>query len=619
MLMTMLRISLLVFSMYGGSQLFYERLKVPREFSYLCHICTVVLGLYLAAYIGLLQETVFLFFTLSITYGGYSLVRNIKAKKIAFFKLKVVHIWFVFYCLLIGNVLMQTQLEHYDNFSHWAVIVKFLFTEGSLPTVQDTIISYTSYPMGSSLFVYYAVMIAGFKDSVMLLGQFLLIASAFYAMFAVIRDKSRVLIVTAMIAGIASLNYFNISIRMNNLLVDFLLPVIALAGIAIVIVQRKEPVKMSFMVFLTTSMLSLIKSSGLFFSAIVLIYYIYEIIRLTPLAKNKFKLVGTSVITLVMAFAPIVYWNIYVKANFPVTKHEVDLSAYQSIFDAKDAAVTQDIINKMLYYLADIQNTATQGFILFNLLLLLGFLIIKFGIKRRNSLLKILILGNLIYMIYYAGILLMFLYSMPVDEAVQLAGIERYASSIVIFTLGLAIYALVREVDYSFYEQNIESRSYRSFKSLFTKKLYQYSSIIFAFFAVLMMLSEVNGMKYHNELFEASIPAQFLRASGHGFELSEDAYLVVTTEQENLMNYYTGFVGMYYLYSPNVTVREDFTMNAEEFKDFFNDYDKVVILDEHWTFNAMIEQMTGYILEPGMYEVEEIFQNTENVNTAHIS
>lgn len=618
MFMTILRLSLFVFSVYGGGKFFNERLKIPSEFSYLSHICTIILGLYVAAFIGMLHETTFLFFALSIGYGLYSIIQNIRTNNFHVLKFKMVHVWFLLNCLLIGNVLMQTQLEHYDNFSHWAVIVKFLFTEGHLPTVQDTIISYTSYPMGSSLFVYYAVMIAGFQDNVMLIGQFLLIVSAFYAMFAVIRDKSRFMIVTAMIAGITSFNYFNISIRMNNLLVDFLLPIMALAGIAIVISQRKEPYKMSMMIFLTTSVLSLTKSSGLLFSVLVLIYYSYDMIRLIPLVKDKMKLVVTGLGTVLISLIPILYWNAYVKANFPVTKHEVDFSTYQAIFGAKDAAVTQEIIQKMLYYLTDVQNIATQGFILFNFLLLVGFIIIRFRVKRRNTLLTTLILGDLIFILYYVGILMMFLFSMPIDEAIQLAGIERYASSVVIFTLGLAIFALVCEVDYSLYEQNIGSRNYRSFKSLFTKQLYQYSSIIFLFFSLLMILSEVNGMKYHNKLFETSIPAEYIRASGHQFDLNGDAYLVVTTDQENLANYYTGFVGMYYLYSSNVTVREDFNMDAEEFETLLSSYEKVVILDEHWTFNAMMNKVTGSVLKPGVYEVEEILQINKSVNAAYV-
>ena len=38
---------------------------------------------------------------------------------------------------------------------------------------------------------------------------------------------------------------------------------------------------------------------------------------------------------------------------------------------------------------------------------------------------------------YYIGILLMYLTAMPTDEALELAGFERYASSIVIFAFWL--------------------------------------------------------------------------------------------------------------------------------------------------------------------------------------
>ena len=127
---------------------------------------------------------------------------------------------------------MQIHLNHYDNYSHWAAIVKFLYTEGRLPYVRDTLIAYTSYPMGSSLLVYFATYLAGYTDSVLMIGQFALILSCVYAMFSVVRNSSRSLILAMLFNIIAAFNHFNKAIRMNNLLVDFLLPLLALAGIA---------------------------------------------------------------------------------------------------------------------------------------------------------------------------------------------------------------------------------------------------------------------------------------------------------------------------------------------------------------------------------------------------
>lgn len=90
----------------------------------------------------------------------------------------------------INNIFLHIYLNHYDNYSHWATIIKFLYPEEWLPDVHDTLISYTSYPMGSSLLVYFATYLAGYTDSVLMIGRFALILSCIYAMFSVVRDAS---------------------------------------------------------------------------------------------------------------------------------------------------------------------------------------------------------------------------------------------------------------------------------------------------------------------------------------------------------------------------------------------------------------------------------------------
>lgn len=184
------------------------------------------------AYFGWLYYSGIGLFIIGCISAIYYLYQKRREGNLGIPKLNTLTLWLTFYFLMFSLTLLHTSLEHYDNFSHWALIVKFLYTEGSLPTANDAIIGFTSYPMGSSLFVYYATLIGGFDDSIMLIGQFLLLFSCIYALFAVVRDERRVLIITMMFCTIAIFNYFNIAIRMNNLLVDFILPMLTLAGIS---------------------------------------------------------------------------------------------------------------------------------------------------------------------------------------------------------------------------------------------------------------------------------------------------------------------------------------------------------------------------------------------------
>lgn len=130
--------------------------------------------------------------------------------------------------------------------------------------------------MGASLLVYFTTYLAGYNDHVLILGQFSLIIACIYAMFSVVRDDSRILILTMMFNGFAAFNHFNMAIRMNNLLVDYLLPLIELAGIACVYKMRHDLKAFCIYTFLVVSALTLVKSSASFFAGLILIHYLYE-------------------------------------------------------------------------------------------------------------------------------------------------------------------------------------------------------------------------------------------------------------------------------------------------------------------------------------------------------
>lgn len=54
--------------------------------------------------------------------------------RVRFEELHYFDVWMILLGLLLGKVLYASPLIHYDNYSHWALIVKFLTFEGHLPT-----------------------------------------------------------------------------------------------------------------------------------------------------------------------------------------------------------------------------------------------------------------------------------------------------------------------------------------------------------------------------------------------------------------------------------------------------------------------------------------------------
>src|SRR5699024_2864956 len=325
--------------------------------------------------------------------------------------------------------------------------------------------------------------------------------------------------------------------------------------------------------------------------------------------KGKFKSSLLVLMTSVLSFMPIWLWNIHVKANFPVTKHEVSVTSYQEIFQAKDVTIVHQITDLFIDTITSLSTVSTQGILLVQVMMIGAYMMIRWVIGRKNPILWQLALIDFITIIYYIGIYAMFLFSMPTEESLYLAGFDSYASSMVIMALGLAGMFLARQIDYTFYEQRIDHRNFKSYKSIKTKKLYQYTSIFLLFSSVLLIMSESGGLLYNEVNYQTSAAGEISSITGNHMTLNDDRYLIVTPNKE-VDNNFVGFFGKYWLYSPNVDGREDFNMSLSEFKDLIASYDKILILEDHYTFNEMTELLNGQTYQPGIYTSKELLANS---------
>ena len=303
----MMIIGLLVYALviYGWAAWLKDVAHIDHRVSYVSACAWIIVVLYLAAFVDGLKIASLCLTVLGLAFAIWHLYQGIKNRHQNPFRISSIGIWLLFYAGIFIHIFLQIHLNHYDNYSHWATIVKFLYTEGQLPDVHDTIIAYTSYPMGSSLLVYFATYLAGYTYSFLIIGQFALILSCIYAMFSVVRDSSRVLILAMLFNIIAAFNHFNKAIRMNNLPVDFLLPLLALAGIAGIYKMRHNLKALSIYTLLVVSALTLVKSSAIFFAAIIMVYYLYESIRQLLGERGKFKSSLLVLMTSVLSFMPI--------------------------------------------------------------------------------------------------------------------------------------------------------------------------------------------------------------------------------------------------------------------------------------------------------------------------
>lgn len=595
-----------------------ERLtKADKRLTWVMVFCANILFLYVFVYFKLLNQAANTMFYLGLLLCLIQLVLFLRHPKFEI-SFQLYDLWLVFYGVMLGSTLLSCHLAHYDNFSHWAVIVKFLYTQGQLPGAADKIISFTSYPVGSSLFVYYVTHLVGFQPGIMLVAQFLLLFSCMVSMFTVVRDESRALVTLMLCTIITLFNYFNIAIRMNNLLVDFLLPMLTLAGIAGIYRYKHQIRLMTINTLLIGAVLTIVKNNGIIFVVILMGYYAYQLFANSRSIQTVIKKALNFVIVLVAIYLPLWVWNKHVKATFPISKHEVSLNSYEKIFGSKSPETIHKILHKFVTSVFSFQSLSTKGVILINLILIISLLVIHFIVKKKTYLLRTLIATDITIVLYYVGILLMFLVSMPTPEALQLAGFERYASSIIILGLGTSAMVLAREIDAGLFEQNIMLRNYRSYRNIHTKKLYQYTSMALLFISVLMALSENNGIRYNEHQYPHTEPYRVEHMVGDRMKLNHKHYLIVSTNAADTDSYLTAYAGKYYLYSPNVDAQENFVIDDDQFVGLLKQYDEIIILKRHFTFNAMTKKIYHKTYGLGIYSSKSITDQKTYVSDAKV-
>ena len=185
-------------------------------------------------------------------------------------------------------------------------------------------------------------------------------------------------------------------------------------------------------------------------------------------------------------------------------------------------------------------------------------------------------------------------------------------------------------MDKCLYEKIISKRNARSYKSLFNKRLYQYASLVLTVYAIGMFLSENNGIVYNNNQETNEIAKEIHQFTGSQSNSSTDRILVVTADKENVDNYFVQYASRYYLWDVNVYARENFVSADKEFLDLMasykknidtrdgsnltdddfiallKTYDEVLILDDHYTFNALTKKLFGRTYSPGLHKVSDI-------------
>ena len=613
-LLTVLRLLAFLLSAVGYVAIARAYWKITARASYIFVFSAQALIVYFAGLIGVLPYVAYALFG-----GGIvALVAVILNKKIALAfnrtSLSAINLAFIAVFGAISASLIETRFVHYDNFSHWAVVVKYMLATNRIPDAASAIIDFKSYPLGSSSFLYYVGRIVGNGEGVMLVGQGILLFASFYAVFGAIRDQKRFLLAALLGLGCSVMAVFNISIRINNLLVDFLLPALALASIGILLVERKRFFTACLAVLPVLGLLTIVKNTGVIFALFGFVFLLYRSVQFQREDAKLRPYFWGALLTIGLSLLPLILWNVHTSLAFPTDagKFSYDFQTLSSFTIDKTPVQIQYIVQLFLYTTTSLSQLPTLGFLIFNGVALVSYLVARFVFHKKWKLLGTLLLIDLAVVLYYGGILAMYILSMPIDEALRLAGFDRYASSMILFLIGIVSMRLTMDVENSFYYQQGEQRDYRAFKSLTTKNIYQTATLLLSLVAGLLLLSELNGMNHMREAYQESLPARVSAVTGDNWHAPDNdtRYLFYSSDAGGeVSSYELPYVGRYFLFASQVDAVSAFTDDA--FMGQIQTYDKFVILESTPEIRAYMQAHANLPGEVGIYDVRETFPEAE--------
>ncbi|MGP3782739.1 hypothetical protein [Paenibacillus sp. 1A_MP2] len=206
-------------------------------------------------------------------------------------------------------------------------------------------------------------------------------------------------------------------------------------------------------------------------------------------------------------------WSWRMATVFQGVDNKFDVAA-SGIQSGKTAEQMHEILWLFIKSSTDITTRPVIGIIIFQLVAIAASVFAYVVLKKKWNLWKALIALDVVLLLYYAGILALYLFSMPLDEAIRLAGFERYASSIVVLFAGGLVLCAAIDLERSFHYRIGEVPDYQAFKTVKTKGHYQKGIIGCIAIAATILLSEYNGIVSIAKTYDTTLPYKIHAVTG---------------------------------------------------------------------------------------------------------
>ncbi|MBQ6929152.1 MAG: hypothetical protein IJN27_02475 [Oscillospiraceae bacterium] len=339
-------------------------------------------------------------------------------------------IGFFILCGIILYFVYGAVFTELDNFTHWASICKVLIRNDRFPLYFDPNVFFPSYPLGSASFIYFfCEALSADSEWLQMFAQNMLSAGMLVSLFAFAKNNLH-----RITAFICSIFMFCCYIGFRELLVDNLLGIVGFGGIAFCIYYKDQLRDKIWFTVPYMVMLMSIKNSGLLFAVYIILFCLVFIDK-NKISLMRFALCSSSV------FMALFLWKLHVRIRFEnaaTSKYNMTLENFRYIFGDKTPDDINFILKGFIREVFASSNHIVYALVFFGAVILIN----RFVFKKSNRLFnQLALLTVAVYISYVIGMLAMYLFTMPTNEALMIACYERYHRTILVYLGGIVCIA----------------------------------------------------------------------------------------------------------------------------------------------------------------------------------
>lgn len=441
---------------------------------------SIVLLLFLCGILGGLKQGVYLVLGISCILWGSSIVFLFKEKNWREFAGNFLTPAF---CIFVAAYIVLTYTNYgmmaasWDEFSHWADIVKAMVSIddfGTNPLAQSI---FQSYPPGMSLFQYFFQKVYLILNKGEIFSEWRLYFSyqIFFLSFLMpflrkltfknlsVQSVFKMAVAAVLCCLGPMLIFEDIYII---ILIDAFLGLIAGTGMAMIFIREDKDWTYDVYILLNIAMLILAKDAGMLFAVFIFATYVLDNIFFRKEVKSKQLM--KAVFGLLVLLAPKMLWSYNIKSNnaYVAFSNKVDVvELFKVIFGIDKTSYRVDVVKNFFDGLVtrcfeitvlDIKVPYIVMFIILTAACYVMFRKYKaWNSEYVNSRRMVLILFIVETVVYVLGLCVTYMFKFSEYEAVGIASFERYMhimlQGLVIFLMLVVVNYIISNLSYKFF------------------------------------------------------------------------------------------------------------------------------------------------------------------------